>query len=199
MFLVYALAAGVLLGLLGRGRLSALGEVRFRLGTVALAGLLFQVLLFSEPVVQRVGSWGPPLYVASTGAVLVALLANLRLPGFPLIALGATLNLVAIVANGGQMPASPEAYAALTGHAAVPSDDFSNSALQGPSTAFPFLGDIFAVPPAIPFANVFSIGDVAIWAGVIVFVARTMQLGRGARDESLEGARRGAAARRSHA
>jgi hypothetical protein len=33
-----------------------------------------------------------------------------------------------------------------------------------------FLGDIFAVPRELPFANVFSIGDVLIAAGAIVVI-----------------------------
>ena len=59
-----------------------------------------------------VGAAGPPLYVASTAAVLIAVLRNLRASRrWPLVALGAVSNLAAILANGGVMPASPDAVA----------------------------------------------------------------------------------------
>ena len=65
-----------------------------------------QIVLFSGPVSERIGDAGPPIYVASTALVLVAVLGNLRIPGMALVALGAACNLAAIVANGGYMPAS---------------------------------------------------------------------------------------------
>ena len=78
-----------------------------------LIGLIAQVALFAEPVAARVGSVGPPIYVASSALVLVALLRNLEIAGLKVVAVGAIANLVAIVANGGSMPASADALAAL--------------------------------------------------------------------------------------
>jgi purine nucleosidase/pyrimidine-specific ribonucleoside hydrolase len=46
----------------------------------------------------------------------------------------------------------------------------NNSAVIGPGTALWFLGDVFAVPAAVPLANVFSIGDVLIALGGAWFV-----------------------------
>ncbi|CAN5789907.1 DUF5317 domain-containing protein [soil metagenome] len=174
MILLYAVAAGLIAGLVSGGRLSALADARFRLWPVALAGLAFQVLLFSSPLTASVGSLGPTLYVVSMLAVVMALVVNLRLPGFALIVLGAALNLVAIVANGGQMPASPEAVALLSGTAVLPTTDFSNSVIAGPHTYFAFLGDIFALPRPLPLANVFSIGDVLVGVGGAWYIVRRM-------------------------
>jgi hypothetical protein len=174
MLLLYAIPVGMLLGFVAGGRLAPLGAIHIRLWPLALAGLVFQVVLFSSPLAAVVGAAGPALYVGSTLVVLVALLANLRQPGFRLILIGALCNLAAIVANGGQMPASPEAFAALTGLPAVPTEHFTNSVLAAPGTPLLFLGDIFVLPRPIPFANVFSIGDVLIAAGGVVFIARCM-------------------------
>jgi hypothetical protein len=185
MLLLYFIAAGLLIGVAVGGRPSALANVRIRLWQVALAGLLFQLALFAPPLAEVVGPLGPPLYVTSSAAVLVALVANMRQPGFAVIALGAVLNLVAIVANGGQMPGSPEAFASLTGVAQVPVEHFSNSALAGATTHFPYLGDVFVLPRPFPFANVFSIGDVLIGIGGAVFVARSMRAGvSGAQEQA---------------
>jgi len=174
MLLLYFLLAGVVIGLARGGHLSNLGEAGFRWWPVALGGLAFQALLFAEPLGSRVGDAGPLLYVVSTLAVLAALLRNLTLPGFALIAMGASLNLLAIVANGGQMPADPAAVMALLGQASIPADIFSNSVVAGSGAAFAFLGDTMVLPRPIPFANVFSMGDVLIGMGGAYFLIRTM-------------------------
>ncbi len=174
MLLLYFLLAGVLIGLARGGHLTHLGDARFLWWPVALGGLAFQALLFSGPLGSRVGDAGPGLYVVSTLAVLGALLRNVNLPGFALIAIGASLNLVAIVANGGQMPADPAAVMALLGQASIPADVFSNSVVAGSGVAFPYLGDTMVLPRPIPFANVFSIGDVLIGIGGALFLVRSM-------------------------
>jgi hypothetical protein len=173
MLLLYAIPIGILLGLVAGGRLAPLGAIHIRLWPLALGGLFFQLLLFG-PLAPLVGQLGPALFVGSTVVVLVALVANLGQPGFRLILLGALLNLAAIVANGGQMPASAEAFTALTGQPVVPTTVFSNSIVVAPDAPLLALGDIFVLPRPIPLANVFSIGDVLIAIGGALFVARTM-------------------------
>jgi hypothetical protein len=91
-----------------------------------------------------------------------------------LIAAGAVLNFTVVLANGGQMPASPEAVAALMGAPVLPTTGFTNSVIAGPETNFAFLGDIFVLPRPLPLANFFSIGDVLIGVGGAWFIARTM-------------------------
>jgi hypothetical protein len=173
MLLIYAVIVGILIGLATGGKLHGLGEVRFRLWPVALLGLAFQALLFSTPLAGSVGRLGPSLYVLSTVLVLMALVVNLRQPGIALVIVGAFLNFAVIVANGGQMPASPEAVAALIGSAGLDPKVFANS-VPMTGAVLPFLGDIFVLPRPFPFANVFSIGDVLIGIGGAWFVIRTM-------------------------
>jgi hypothetical protein len=121
-----------------------------------------QVVVFSGPVASRIGDLGVPLYVGSTALVLAVVLRNVRLPGLALVAVGAAANLAAIVANGGYMPASAGALGALgkdVGSA------YSNSAILADPALEP-LTDLFAMPGWLPFANVFSVGDVLIAAGI---------------------------------
>jgi hypothetical protein len=174
MLLLYAVALGLLAGILTRGSVGALGSVKVKLWPVALIGLAFQLLLFSSPLAAVVGNLGPSLYVVSTALVLMTLVLNIRQPGFWLIALGAFANFTVIVANGGQMPASPEAFAMLYGTPQVPTTNFSNSVIAGPGTQLYFLADIFVLPRPIPLANVFSIGDVLIGLGGAWFIVRVM-------------------------
>lgn len=171
MFILYAIPIGIVAGYLLGGRLDRLGDVRFRWGWLAIVGLAVQIVLFSGPVADVVGDLGPPIYVASTAAVLIAVIRNWRIPGLALVAVGAASNLAAIAANGGVMPASPDAVAAL-GTAAGPG--FSNSVVMADPALRP-LTDIFALPTWIPFANVFSVGDVLIGVGVAIVIAVGMR------------------------
>jgi Family of unknown function (DUF5317) len=172
MFILYAFVIGLIVGFALGGRASGLAQLRFRWGWIALAGLAIQVALFSGAVTERIGALGAPIYVASSAMVLLALLANLSIPGLAIAALGAACNLAAIVANGGYMPASPGALAELGRQL---EDGYSNSTVTSDPALAP-LTDIFALPAGLPFANVFSIGDVLIGlgvAGAIVIAMRT--------------------------
>lgn len=175
MFILYALPVGVVAGWLAGGRLASLEKVTIRWAPVALIGLLAQVALFSTPLTDHVGSLGALLYVASSLLVLLVVLRNLAIPGLAVMALGAALNLAAIVANGGYMPVSDTALAALgkTVHAG-----YSNSLLLGHPHLAP-LTDLFALPSWLPFTNIFSVGDVLIGIGLAWAIAISMR--RGAR------------------
>lgn len=171
MFMLYAVGLGVAIGLLAGGRLQRLAEVRLRWAPLALLGLAIQVALFADPLASVVGAWGPPIYVASTAAVLGAVLVNLRLAGLPVVALGAASNLAAIVANGGVMPVSAEALAAL----GVPAGPGFSNSREVEAVALAPLTDIFALPAWLPFANVFSVGDVLIGLGVAIALVAAMR------------------------
>jgi hypothetical protein len=174
MFILYAVIAGLLIGTALGGRWLALGSIPFRWAPLIFIGFLSQLVLFSDAVAERVGAAGPPLYVISTLAVGIAVLRNLGLPGMPLIVLGAASNMAAILANGGFMPAAPGALAAL---GKGPPLIYSNSAVVA-QPALELLTDRFVLPRAVPFANVFSIGDVMLGLGVLILVAVTMRRGR---------------------
>ena len=132
------------------------------------------MVLFSDPVTARVGDLGPPLYVASTALVFVAVLRNLAIRGMPLVAAGAASNLAAIVANGGYMPTSTSA-AAEFGRSAP--ETYSNSAIVE-SPALAPLTDVIPLPQWLPFANIVSVGDILIAAGIVVVIAAAMRAGR---------------------
>ncbi len=171
MFLLYALGIGLVLGLVLGGRPEGLSRLQFRLGWLVVAGLATQVVLFSDQVTASIGDLGPPIYVGSTLAVTAAVLVNYRVPGMAVVAAGAACNLAAIAANGGYMPASADAMAAL---GKLPKAIYSNSMVM-PEPALPWLTDVFALPGWLPFANVFSIGDVLIAVGVAIVIVAAMR------------------------
>jgi len=163
-FVVLALATVPMFG----GRLGALAELRFRYAWALFGALGVQVVIVS--VIPD--AHGPFHGAAHIGSYLLAglfVVGNWRLPGMWLIALGGAMNLAAIAANGGVIPASPAAL--VTAGRAVSQAGFRNSApLADPNLAF--LGDIFALPPPFPFHNVFSVGDLCIALGAAVALHR---------------------------
>jgi len=171
MFMLSAIPIGIVLGLLARGRLEGLATLRLRWAWLAVAGLLIQVVLFSQAGNELVGDAAPAIYVGSTLAVFVAVVRNLRIPGMPLVALGSLSNLVAISANGGFMPASAEALTAagLDG----PGEHTNSVVLENP--AFELLTDTFAIPGSLPLANVFSVGDVLLGIGIVAVIVAAMR------------------------
>ena len=181
MFMLWAIPIGIAVGLVARGRLEGLAALRLRWAWLAVAGLLVQVVLFSETGNELAGASGPAIYVGSTLAVFVAVVRNVRITGMPLVAVGSLSNLIAISANGGFMPADPAALhaAGLDG----PGSHTNSIVLENP--AFEPLTDIFAIPASLPLANVFSVGDVLLGIGIVVVIVAAMR-----RREPPEGALR---------
>jgi uncharacterized protein DUF5317 len=169
-FILYAIPIGIVGGLLLGGRIDQLANLRLRWASLAVFGLVVQVALFADPVSAVVGDAAPAIYVASTAAVLVAVLRDARIPGMAVVALGAACNLAAIVANGGYMPADPAALASVVALSA----GYSNSVVVTEPALRP-LTDLYALPPAFPLANVFSVGDVVIGLGIALVIALAMR------------------------
>ena len=170
MFMLYAVAAGLVGGLLSRGRLMGLASLTLVWAPVMVLGFVAQIVLFTGPVTERIGDLGPVLYVGSTATVLVAVARNWRVRGMPVVLAGALSNFAAIVSNGGYMPASPGALAALGKAEATV---YSNSAVV-PQPNLPWLTDIFAMPRGMPMANIFSVGDVLIAMGIAAVIVLAM-------------------------
>lgn len=171
MFLLYAVAGGIVAGYALGGRLDRLAAIEFRWAPLALVGLLVQLALFSPLGGRLPETWIPIVYIASTATVLAVVIRNARLPGLLLVAVGATANLLAIVTNGGYMPADPDALASLG--MAEPSGPTNSVASARP--VLRILTDIFALPGWLPLANVFSIGDILVAVGIAVAIAVGMR------------------------
>jgi hypothetical protein len=147
---------------LAGGRLSALAEIRPRAVWAVLLAAAIQVA-----ITQMAGGSHElhvVLHVLSYVLDGYFLFANRRLTGVPLVAVGAALNVLAIVSNGGVMPANATALR-ISGIASRPG--FDNSAvLAHPHLAF--LGDVIPVPGPWPIGNVLSVGDLIIFLGALI-------------------------------
>ena len=151
---------------LGGGRLTALGDIRMRRWWLLAIGLGLQLAALGGVPSALAAVLHGLSYVAGGAYVL----SNLHLPGVLWVALGGGLNLLGIALNGGTLPASAAALE-VAGIDAARGARFANSGLVA-GARLPFLGDIFAIPEWLPLANVFSIGDVVISAGIYVAVHR---------------------------
>jgi hypothetical protein len=150
------------------GRFSALAEIRWRRGNVALAALLAQIVVLGPAATALPHGAVGALHVATFVLAFVFVISNRHVQGLWIVAAGGFTNLLAIAANGGVMPASLSALAT-AGLAPRASEPFRNSTLvRHPDLAF--LGDVFAIPKGWPLANVFSIGDVLLVVGAAVVV-----------------------------
>ena len=168
MILLAVLILGLVTVPLAGGRLACLADVELRhLWAVGVA-LGLQVLIIS--VFPDRFEWSHvPIHIASYVFAAWFVWANRHLPGMVVIGLGALSNAIAIVVNGGVMPASSTALRA-AGIAPNGDDGFANSTVvEDPNLLF--LGDIFSVPDSWPIIdNVFSVGDVLIAVGIVILV-----------------------------
>lgn len=185
--LLWALGIGIVAGLARRGNLANLGRLRLRALYLILLALLIQMLIFplgsGEPIVTVGTAY---LHLLSYALLLAFVGLNRRYPEILILGAGLSLNLIAIAANGGYMPASAEALrqAGLHEVAAALEQGLrqGNTVLMGAGTRLNFLGDFLYLPGWVPLASAFSLGDVVLGLGLAVLVARRM-VRRGQRRE----------------
>ena len=162
-----------------KGDLRKLATLDLRATWLLPVALALQVLVITiAPGLPRPFTVGVHLVTYLLAAAF--LWCNRRATGLLLLAVGAATNGVVIAVNGGTLPASETALR----RAGLPTDlpVFTNSApLESPRLAW--LGDVFAIPSGIPFANVFSVGDVLILAGAAWLLHSTCRR-RGAHEAS---------------
>ncbi len=180
---------------LSGGRLRHLAGLPWRHAWLLPLALAAQVVIVEVPGVAREVS--VVVHVLSYVVAGAFLWLNRRVSGLWLLGLGAACNGVTIALNGGTLPASPSALAAV---GISPEGGFTNS---GPLAhpILPWLGDVFATPSWLPLANVFSVGDVLIALGAAWLIhagARSGRRGTSATDDGPD-PRGGRARHRSEA
>src|SRR4051795_3708687 len=148
---------------LARGRLTKLADLQLRRPWLVLAAIAVQILVISI-LPKGDHTIHTTLHIASYFLLGAFAFSNRHIAGVPIIALGGLLNFIAITANGGVMPADPDAIASLPRSA---KGHFANSQILA-HPKLQFLGDVFGTPPSWPLHNVFSIGDIVLLLGIAV-------------------------------
>jgi hypothetical protein len=168
-FSVFALVAGIALGLAagGRPRNVTLRPLR---GAMALGtAVVFQAL---PQLFDVTGGVGLACVIGSYVLLLAFALANIRLVGMPVVLLGLLLNIVVIVLNGG-MPVRAEAIRAVDPQVSIERIDFgAKRHLETPEDRLTILGDVL---PLRPIDQVLSFGDLILAFGVGDVVFRLLK------------------------
>ena len=165
----------LILALLLRRDLSAIGRIVYRGGwklAVVVAGLFaLQAIMILYVPGQTVLQMA--LLILSQMALVFLLLLNRHVPGAQLFALGITLNIAVMVANGGWMPVTPETHYFV--HPDRPAEvqarqmSSKNVILPRTETNLWILSDI--IPVTLPWRrNAVSIGDVLLILGAAQFI-----------------------------
>jgi len=152
---------------LGGGRLRRLSDLRFRAPGLLWLALGTQVALIGFPGKET--GWRIAANVATYPLGIGWVWLNRQVSGLWIVGMGATCNLLPILANGGVMPAS--AHALEIAGASADLGVFTNSTVLADPKLL-FLGDVLAIPSSFPLANVLSVGDVVIALGAAYTIHR---------------------------
>lgn len=173
---LFVAAVALVAGLLAGGSLRNFERVRVHWWGAALLGLLLQVAP-AQPWLDDDGALA--LLLASYALLIAFMWVNRRLPASPLLLAGLALNAIVIGVNRG-MPVSESAIRRAGGAGGLPSAiDDAKHHLMTPSDVLTPLADVIGLPP--PITTVLSIGDVLLYAGLVVFCVIVMR-GRSAEN-----------------
>jgi hypothetical protein len=160
------------------GALRGLSQLKLVAGWVFPLLLIAQILFFYfqgkyEALAQYTGISIMVIYVI--GLLFIGL--NRKQPGFQVIFIGVFLNFLVMALNGGVMPVSLEAAAALGpsySEDLLQQDIVFKHAMLMEDTKLPFLGDIIPLTPPYPRKIVISIGDIVMNIGIFIFLQHVM-------------------------
>ncbi|MCO5177684.1 MAG: DUF5317 domain-containing protein [Thermomicrobiales bacterium] len=111
MILLLAIGLALIVGYLTGGSLGQAHQARLRALPLFFGAAFVQVLIFTPLLGTRsfIQDNGQYIYIGTVLASLAAILLNLSIPGMKIMAIGAALNALVIIANGGFMPSTEAA------------------------------------------------------------------------------------------
>lgn len=180
--IIEAFFLAILVGLIMRGSIKALGSMPLRHAWV----FALPCVLFPLAFVLAVKCDGIPvgyiraMNVAMYVSLLAAIAVNFHIREMFVVGAGTFLNFLVVAVNSGVMPVSDGALRAVNMIGAL-GDNPVRHAIMTPETNLKFLADIIAVPPISLFGvvtippEVASVGDVIISVGVFILVVRFMR------------------------
>ncbi len=180
MILALAVVVGLLAGLIRyRGcALERIAAISLRHAWLVLLALALQLpLLRAEAGPRQHIAVQQALFLASHLLLLAFVALNRRSTAIKIAGVGVVCNLIAILANGGLMPISPETLVQINPGSSLAQFPvgshygFSKDViLPRQGTALWLLSDILALPPPFPWPAAFSLGDLIIAVGIIVLM-----------------------------
>lgn len=168
----------LIVGFLRKGSLKSLSHLKFRYGWIFPLLLGIEIFVFvMQNNISILGQLSGYIYIIIYILGLLFLILNRRNPGFIIIFLGVLLNFLPMVLNGGRMPVSLKATAAVLG------PDYVNVLKHGlyakhtaltNSTRLGFLGDIIPITKPYPKTQIISIGDIVMNIGIFIYIQYIM-------------------------
>jgi hypothetical protein len=168
---VFVLAIGSLIGFARGGSFHNIARAHLNLLWLVWAAALLQIAAQFVPSRYSVVAYG--LVVVSYAVLFSFAGANWRVPGMLFIALGAALNYLVILVNQGMpISAAAAARAGFTGPAASLVLRGKHFVSVGGDASLMPLGDVIPLwrQPAVA-----SVGDLIIWAGLILLMQELMR------------------------
>ncbi|RME86672.1 MAG: hypothetical protein D6770_11370 [Anaerolineae bacterium] len=179
MILLLAVLAGLVAGIAGALlRKEPYRPPELRAPWLAILAFVPQLVAFYFPTTRAVlpDAWASAGLITSQILLLGFAWLNRHVSGMSLIIAGLVGNLLAIIANGGFMPISPQTAARLissplpeTGSRLGYSKDIL---LTAEETRLAWLSDRYLLPEWFPYRSVISLGDILIAAGAFWLLAR---------------------------
>jgi Family of unknown function (DUF5317) len=172
---LFIVAASIGIAVAAGGSLKSLELVRMQWWGLAPIGLAMQLAPFPSSH-SELGQRIAALVLFASFPVLLAFVGrNIRVSGLWMIFLGLLLNFAVIVANG-SMPVSGTAIRSAGGTSGLDSlvaDPDPKHHLMTTEDVLTPLADVLVIPS--PVREIFSLGDVLIYAGLAWFLIATMQ------------------------
>jgi Family of unknown function (DUF5317) len=180
MFFLFIIPIGLAIGYAAGGKLSNLEKLSLRWLGLLLPALIIQLLIFPSFTPTALFPYATaPLHILSYCMLALWIVGNRRLIPILVLAAGALCNMLALLSNGGFMPASvgalQKAGLPILAETLINNGVYSNLILMSPDTRLNLLGDLLYIPKWIPFSSAFSIGDLLISLALVWLIAKGMR------------------------
>jgi hypothetical protein len=185
------IGVAIVLGYVLGGRLRRIEKLRLRWWWLAVAGFAIQFIPLPEGEAGRDLLVRTAVLAISYTLLLAFGFANVRLPGMALVVIGLAGNFLVIAINGG-MPVSEGALRSSDQPELIELLRESGSDkhhLLTEDDQLTFLADVIGVPS--PIAQAISIGDVFVYAGLVLLIVAAMRGGPRSESPSTSGVYRG--------
>jgi len=165
----------LIIGFLRGGKLRELADLPFKkVGLVIAAFLIQYILVFGgERGFSLFSNFGIYLHIFSYILLLVAIWYSRNIRGMKIIGVGALINFIVILFNGGRMPVSTDALtkAGLTDTLPLlKSKAYAIHTVLTQSSKLKLLCDVIVLPPPYPRPRVLNVGDIIMAIGVFILI-----------------------------
>lgn len=174
---IYAVAIGLIIGKVGRGKFERIGYVNIRLPFLIVLSFLIQVSIFMLNVglVTINDRLLDILLVSSYVSIIIAILANLRIRYMVIVLTGAVFNFIMVILNGLRIGLTLENAQKVYSSEIV-------QLLKADSVRFfklipqekSIMGGIIPFNKFFVYPSVATLGDLLIFAGIILIIQQIM-------------------------